>query len=364
MEDSRPFEPTPRRRQQARADGRFVQSRDWLTLLLTAMGLTSLYIWGPAWWSQSTQQIAASLQNLDVASYDDWFTRCVRVSQPMLLAALPMLLLPVAICVLGKCLQTNFWWSFKPLTPQFSRILPTMERLNPFSAARFGQLLFALFQGIIVGTFVVLVFIQFPQNLESFLVETPVAMDHMNPTTVTTVQNDTLLRHSIPWGLLVASLLTCGMVGLLDYLWAWYRHESQLRMTAQELKEEQRELQGDPQTTARRQRLRSELTAREMESIARPGDILVHALDGTAVLLRYSPHSSQSPQVLASAMGVHGKILMKKAVTHGAHCFTEPELTQRLIHTTRPGVMIPPAFYQRIAELFSQIAIGEKSEKT
>lgn len=353
MEESRPFEPTPRRRQQSRADGRFVQSRDWLTLLLTMAGLVCVYTWGPAWWTQCMRQIVASLQDFETVSSENWFARCVQVSQPILVASLPMLLLPAAVCIVGKCFQTGFWWSFKPLVPQHSRIMPTMERLNPFAASRFGQILFALLQLAIVGTFVVLIFVQFPQTLESFRLAD-----------VAATSDEILSRHSIPWGFWAASLLACGCVGLLDYLWAWYRHEAQLRMTAQELKEEQRELQGDQQTAARRQRLRSELTTREMESIARPGDMLVHAPDGTAVLLRYSPHSSQSPQILASAMGSQGKILIKKSVAHGARCFTEPVLAQRLIHATRPGVMIPPAFYQRIAELFSQIAIGEDGKKT
>ncbi|MDO4558698.1 MAG: EscU/YscU/HrcU family type III secretion system export apparatus switch protein, partial [Planctomycetia bacterium] len=350
--DPRPFEPTPHRRQLARQEGRFALSRDLSVVLVAASGLITLNVRWHEIADRWTSLVRDSLSSAAVTipqTVTDWFPTVLRTTTTFLNAVLPVLLVPMALCVFLTFFQTGFHWNVSAVVPRPDRLWTGGgdEGRGPFSCFSVTRLTrCALAILYLIGMALVLGW-----TIPGILAVPEIAAEE--PTLFLTPVNRSL----------TILLPVTGLIAMIDYALIRWRYESRLRMTHQELKEEQRELQGDPRTASRRQRLRSDLTRQEVESAARPGDLLLTSEDGSAVLVRYTPHSTHPPEVLSAVIGRRGTLLADRARIRGAVTVSQHELVKELIASVRPGERIPPALYRPIARLFAETDLGGKAAK-
>ena len=334
--EEHPHEPTPHRREQARREGQFAISRDLGTVIVVASGIITLrmtYLTIVARWTAVLETSLSESVPPAVGAVDSWFAKVTETATSLFVAVLPVLFVPVTVAVLLTFFQTGFWWSITPLIPRVGRLWRGGHGGDSDDGGGKGERLARCCQATLyLATVAVALFVTLPTVAGA---ETGEAMLHAAIAAITVM------------------VAVVGLVTLMDYMLVRRRHERQLRMTPQQLREEQRELQGDPQTAARRQRLRSDMTQREIESIARRGDIVVTANDGTAILIRHISQGPHSPQILDSALGRRGGILASKARVRGATIVSNPELAAKLIHTTRPGDAVPIALNRDVIRLFT-----------
>jgi flagellar biosynthetic protein FlhB len=91
------------------------------------------------------------------------------------------------------------------------------------------------------------------------------------------------------------------ILALLDFGFQWWRHEQDLKMSTQELRDEMKNTQGDPQVISRRRQVQRQLVQNRMKSTVPKADVVVTNPTELAVALQYDPATQAAPIVLAKA---------------------------------------------------------------
>lgn len=149
--------------------------------------------------------------------------------------------------------------------------------------------------------------------------------------------------------------LTLGVLALADFLWARWRHEQSLKMSRQEVKEETKQGEGDPQVKARFRRAQRELAKRRMLSAVREADVVLTNPVHVAVALRYRPAESAAPRVVAKGAGELAARIKEKAREAGVPIVERRALARALYRAVEIGAEIPPALYRAVAEILAYI---------
>jgi flagellar biosynthetic protein FlhB len=248
--DERTIEPTPLRRERAQAEGRVPRSADLNSAGLLLGGLLILVLSGGALVRHLTELMTSSLGGqswrsllrpsgeLDsglVASH--WSALVTELAEVLL----PPLALATLLVVAINVVQTGFLFLPRKLAPDWSRVNPMAGLARLFSAGNGARLSFGVLKlAVIVSVAVGSVYRRADQILAIG-------------------SYDSAQGAALAWEV---CLWTCVKIGtalvalaVVDYLFARWKHERELRMTPAELREEMRSMQGDPQVSARRRAL-------------------------------------------------------------------------------------------------------------
>jgi flagellar biosynthesis protein FlhB len=340
-DDNRTEKATPRRRQKAREKGQVARSRE-LPGALAVLGIVIFVSWVvPSWfaqWKLLWQQwlVAASggeLSNVTPLLRTTVWTAATWVG--------PVILLGWVLALVGSVAQGGL-----VLAPQ--ALAPRWERLNP--ASNLGRLLSLGSANALLKSVVPVLFIL-------YLVLAMLARDwgqiiqaaHANQ------------RASGVWALALMgeiawkSCLVFLCWSLMDYLMTRLNFERQLRMSRQDLREENKETEGNPQVKIRIRRLQRQMRRRRMlRDVARATVVVTNPTE-FAVALEYRPESMDTPVVLAKGRNLLAQRIRQEANWHGVPIVENPPLAQALYRAVEVGQAIPAKLYAVVAELLAFI---------
>jgi flagellar biosynthetic protein FlhB len=146
---------------------------------------------------------------------------------------------------------------------------------------------------------------------------------------------------------------------LLLGLWDAYRQHSrwaaQLRMTKQEVREEAKDTDGNPQMKMRIRRLMRERSRRRMtQEVAKATAVIVNPTH-YAVAIRYTPGEMRAPRVVAKGQNYLAGRIRERAIRHQIPIVENPPLAQALYRTARVGQEIPAHLYRAVAEVLAYL---------
>lgn len=154
------------------------------------------------------------------------------------------------------------------------------------------------------------------------------------------------------------------LVGIVDYLLVWSRHNKELRMTREEVKREHKESEGDPLHRAQRQRLHRDLMEQRMVADVRRADFVVVNPDHIAVAVRYDRETQDAPVVVAKGERLLADQIKQVAREAGVPIFRDVSLA-RALRDVQEGDEIPEALYEAVAEILRTLQrLGEPGEPT
>ena len=241
------LEPTPHRRQQARREGHVAKSQDLGSAVLLLAGVATLMMLGGGLVRFLIEfcrhQLAAAPQlTVDVESaVGQWNST---------LWSLGRYLLPILglLCLAGvavNVLQVGFLFLPQRLAVDFTRLDPLQGLRRIFSGSGMVRLGFGIIKLLMV--LAVAVAALYSERDALF------GLSNLAPASIALRMTELLLGTVLKVG---GALL---VLALLDYAYQWWRHEQDLRMTPQELREELRNLEGNPQVIARRKQMQRDL---------------------------------------------------------------------------------------------------------
>jgi flagellar biosynthetic protein FlhB len=149
--------------------------------------------------------------------------------------------------------------------------------------------------------------------------------------------------------------LVLAVLGVVDWLWQRWRHEQQLRMTRQELREEQKETEGDPQVRARLRRVHREIARRHVVAEVRHADVVLTSPMRVAVALGYRAAEMTAPRLVAKGAGEMAEKIKDAARRAGVPIVERRALARALFRSVTLGGQIPPALYRAVAEILAHI---------
>ncbi|ARA94759.1 flagellar biosynthesis protein FlhB [Rhodothermaceae bacterium RA] len=338
------FDPTPQRLRKAREEGNVFRSREIVSvgLLLTSVAVLA---WGAPAGFQTLQALAARIFGTvaDVA--------VTQGSVPALLADLGrhlvLLLLPffglLMVMSIGlNVLQSGWNVSFKPLAPKPGNISPLKGLKRIFSSRGLFEFVKGLIKIVAVGPLAYLIISgRVPQIL--LLQQMPL---------------EDIFSLAGRWILLLLATMIFALALLsgADFVYEKWRYKEDLKMSAQEIKDEAKETEGNPEVKRRRFQMARELVRRpRLDHAVMQADVVVTNPTHYAVALRYDPEQAAAPRVLVK--GIRKRALRIKELARAYEIpMVEDRPLARALYDNVPEMQeIPEDLYQAVATLLAEI---------
>lgn len=145
------------------------------------------------------------------------------------------------------------------------------------------------------------------------------------------------------------------LAAAIDYLWQKRKHGQQLRMTKQEVRDEHKEAEGNPEIKMRIRRLQRDFARRNMmKEIPKATAVIVNPTH-YSVAIRYSLDSPGAPAVVAKGKNYLALRIRQRAIEHGVPIVENRPLAQALYKSADVGQEIPPHLYRAVAEVLAYI---------
>ena len=145
------------------------------------------------------------------------------------------------------------------------------------------------------------------------------------------------------------------ILALLDYAFQRWKHEQDIKMTSQEVREEMKNLEGDPQIAARRRVVQRQLALNRINQSVPQADVVVTNPTELAVAIQYDPKTMAAPIVVAKGAGVIAKRIRKLALEHGIPIVEKKPLAQALYREVNIDQPIPQDKYAAVAEILAYV---------
>jgi len=239
-----------------------------------------------------------------------------------------------------QLVQTSFAFTPKRLQPDFSRLNPG-PKLSQLSGDNLSQTMKAVVMMPIVGVvFWLLLEKELGGLLQLSKMSLPAGAD-----AVGRVLGD----------LLTKAAMVLLVIGGLDFYRQRSKSSKKLKMTKQEVKQEQKDQEGHPEVKARLRKLQRELSRRRMMSQVPEASVVVTNPTHYAVALKYHPESMAAPVIVAKGLDFLALRIRKVAEEHGVPIVENPPLAQALYKSAEVGSEISPNLYRVVAEILAYI---------
>jgi flagellar biosynthetic protein FlhB len=332
---------TPKRREEARRHGQVVLSPEVAPVVVLATILLVATAGAPLLLHQGELVLRAWLAAVGpTAAHDD-------ASLPLILHALreigavvAPLLLAIGVAGTGAVVaQVGFHPNVELLVPDPSRLAGGPKRI--VSLQSLANLVKSLLKIVVVGAVAWRVVVGLSQAA--------IAAPAMSPAEILALAA-TGLRRLVLW-----MALPLAVLGAADWWWQRWRFEQSIKMSRQEIKQEHKESEGDPQIRGRFRRLHRELAKRRMLADVKRADVVLTNPTHVAVALRYRPDEGGAPRVLAKGADELAQKIKDAARGAGVPIVERRALARALFRQAQIGQEIPSTLYKAVAEILAYI---------
>ena len=336
-------QPTERRLQEARKKGQVPRSRELNTMLSLMLAAIALLVLGG--------NISRNIMNISVEGFSvsrelifdpsQLPYQFMHMASQALLALLPFLAVMLVAVFAGPLMMGG--WSFSLETIAFKS-----EKLNPikglariFSLKGLVELAKALAKFLLLLGAAILIFFSIDQQLLS--------LASMNPKAAG-VEAVTVLVQV----LLILSATTILIVAL-DVPFELWNHSKQLRMTKQEVRDEMKETDGNPQVKQRIRTMQRQLAEGRMMEDVKTADVVITNPTHYAVALQYLDRPGSAPRLVAKGKDLTALRIRAIATEHDIPLFEAPPLARALYRSTEIGHEIPHVLYMAVARVLAYV---------
>ena len=334
---------SPRRLEQARERGQVPRSSELSTFAVLLAAGGGLMLMGSALVDTLTRLLRVSLTLDRTAAFDtsQLGARLYDGAAAVLLGFSPWFLLVALVALLVPTLVSGWLFTFQALQPDFSRLNPARGLGRIFSWHGVIELGKAVLKSALIGG--VAVAVVWAERAEIVaLVSEPVRSGLAH------------LAH-----LLGASFLSIAgamaLIVVVDVPFQIWDHARQLRMTRDEVRQELRESEGDPQLKARIRSIQRDVARRRMMSEVPKADVVVTNPEHYAVALKYSEGRMRAPHVVAKGATLIAQRIVELARSHEVPVLRAPPLARALFVHAQVGQDIPAALYNAVAEVLAWV---------
>jgi flagellar biosynthetic protein FlhB len=160
-------------------------------------------------------------------------------------------------------------------------------------------------------------------------------------------------------GMIFAISIRIGIVlfvlAIIDYVYQWWKTEKDLKMTKQQVKDEMRSMDGDPQIKARRRQIALDRIKKQVQANVPTADVIVTNPTEYAIALKYNAKTMHAPRVVAKGKGPIAKQIREIAIAHGVPILERKPLARALYRMVDVGQEIPEQFYSTVAEILAYV---------
>lgn len=339
-------DPSQRKIDKSKEDGQILQSKEMFVFTSIAMGmLIFLFIpefavpgmkeWGKLFQIESKEQLSSLA-----------FTRLYQVFQIIIIIALFIGIPLMIVSLLTQLAVSGINFAPKAAAFKGSKINPIKGLKRIFSVKGLVELGKSVLKVVLlVGLAALIIYLMLPQLLQISHGSLKSALE--------------VMYYAFPF--LIGALLTAlAIIAAIDYFWQRHVHVQQLKMTKQELKDENKQTEGSPEVKAKIRRMQMEKSresGKQREALDNVSNATAVITNPThfAVALKYNPGEVGAPTILAMGQGIIAQQIIERAHEHKVTVFRSPLLARALYFTGEIGQEISDRLYNAVAVALAYI---------
>lgn len=339
----RTHEATPRRKQQAREKGQVAQSRELNTMLmLLSSGVAALFL-GPS----IVKDISAITQRYFSLDRQTIFDETVLLQHfetavlDALIAISPFFIVVSIAAIAGPILIGGFNFNFSSIGFKLEKLDPIKGMQRIFAWRGLIELLKALVKFLFIAA-VAIIYLYNKQDSYIGLGYQPlyIAISHTS---------DLLLLGFV----LISSSMV--IVALADVPFQLWDHNQQIKMTFQEVRDDSKDTEGDPELRGRIRRQQREIAQRRMMAEVPKADVVITNPEHYSVALKYDPEKMSAPIMVAKGLDELALRIREIARQHDVMIVEAPPLARALHHTTELDQEVPAGLYLAVAKVLAYV---------
>ncbi|HTU81855.1 MAG TPA: flagellar biosynthesis protein FlhB [Candidatus Acidoferrales bacterium] len=334
--------PTPKRRKEARDKGQVARSAELAGAVIFLAGVFIIY----AFFHTIVNGIEGSVRGA-FAHAAPVETPTIRSAWLLIVAAvIPvsaflMVLLAAAfvIGILTNVAQFGLLFTLQAIRPSFNKLNPIAGLQRLFSK----QILFNLGKQLLkLGAVMLILYQTIAANLGLFA-----QVGQTQPQQFVDVLASVIFPVAVKYAILLV------VVGIVDYAWQRYQLEESLKMSKTEVKDEQRQAEGNPEAKGALKRKQREFARRRMMASVPRATVVVTNPTHFAVALEWNELQMEAPVVTAKGADLLAKRIRELAREHGVPIMENPPLARTLYERVELDQAIPPNLYAAVAQVIA-----------
>ena len=254
---------------------------------------------------------------------------------------LPLVFAALTACVLAPMVMGGLRFAGKSLTPDFNRLNPGRGLARMYGKESLAELLRSLLRVLLIGGIGAWVVHRAFTSL--------LAMPGASLEAAVAQGVDLTL-----WALL-AMVGALGALAAIDVPWQHFQYRSKLKMTKQELRDEAKEQEGNPEVKARVRQVAREMSRRRMMEAVPTADVVVMNPTHYAVALKYTAGKTRAPIVVAKGVDELALAIRAAAQQHRVAVIEAPPLARALYRQAKVDQEIPVKLYAAVAQVLSYV---------
>lgn len=334
---------TPKKRQDARKKGQVAKSMELPAAMVLLMVLFVLYLYGSV--------MKERIENMFVVTFHDYmrmevtFDNITMIFGNLMVEGLillaPIMGLAALVAFLSMYMQIGFLFTAEPLKMSLEKLDPIKGLGNLFKLRSLVELIKSILKLTVIGT---VVFYTIWSKKADFLAMAHWPLIHTFTYTA---------RVIVILGIQIAVILF--VLALLDYMYQRYEYEKNLRMSREEIKQEYKNMEGDPLIKGKIKEKQKRMALQRMMQEVPKADVVITNPTHFAVAMKYDPNRADAPVVIAKGMDYLALKIRQVAQEHGVVTMENKPLARALYDQVEIGETIPAELFQAVAEVLAYV---------
>ncbi|MGE4318279.1 MAG: flagellar biosynthesis protein FlhB [Deferribacterales bacterium] len=341
-------DPTGKRLSDARNEGNTPKSREVSTALLLLSSAVFFNFYTP-YFMKGLGRIMRellSLPHFELTTTNVYKLLFFTIRESTFVVA-PFFLMIGVVAYASNVMQVGFVFTPKALKLSLERLDPIKGFGKFFNKKSLVELMKSLFKIFAIGWFA--------YYIVKKKMEVIVALADAEAIAIMTYLGQ--LIYEIMWKISLLALI----LAMIDYVYQRYQHKQDLKMSKQEVKDEFKQMEGDPQIKGRIRKMQREMARRRMMDDVPKADVVVTNPTHYAVALKYNPGVDRAPVCVAKGQRLMALKIREVAKENGILVHEDPPIARSLFKTVDIGDEIPENLYKAVAEILSLVQKFRKS---
>jgi len=343
---------TPKRRSDERKKGNIFQSKDAVSVAVLLTSFYSLQFYFPSIISNLINLINSmfdQIVQIRTISIESIQLIYIQVTIVFLIIALPLLFVSMGTNIIAVGAQTRFLYTMSSIKFKLDRLdlLKGIQKL--FSLRALVDLFKSILKIVILAA---IVYSTLEPRMNSLI-----GLFDMEFMQVLVFLGQTIMSVVTSVGMFFIFL------ALADYAYQWYEYEKNIRMSKQDIKEEYRQMEGDPQIKGKIKERQRMMSQRRMMQNVPKADVIIRNPTHYAIAVQYEMGKQRAPIILAKGMDSLALKIIEVAVKHNIPSIENKPLARGLYESVEIDQEIPEKYYHAVAEVLAFVYQLKKGKK-
>lgn len=339
-------EATGKKLEKAREEGQVAKSKDLITAVMLMILFLGLKFFGGYMYNRFQgvfTEIYSKIpefigENFTLGMAASLFSLCLKET---LLIALPIFAFGIVGAIVINAVQIKWKITGKPLKPKFNRISPLSGLKKMFSVSQIFELIKT------IGKLLILFYVIYDALKDEWGLLTNIYQ--LNFISAVQLLAGTVLNLAVKISVVFL------IIAFVDYIYQKRKFKKEMRMTKQEVKEEYKQVEGNPQIKSQIKRKMMEASRRRMMQGLPEADVVITNPTHLAVAIKYDKDVSDAPVVIAKGADYLANKIKETAKEHEIEIVENKPVARMLYHNVEIGEQIPPELYQMVAEILAYV---------